>query len=132
VSRVSFFAGVIGLPMLVPILLVGVFTPGYVPSDALRRAAGLGSDPFRARGEMVRSFRHRCRGQWDMDRIGREGSETLYSWENDRGFLARTTISCVADGHCSIADQALVAWPLPARIGGKPIPTHFGSCGHWH
>lgn len=128
-SRVAFFAGIFGLPLLGVLLLVGSLTPRYVPSDSLATAAASTPSPELARERMIASFVRRCRGNWDFERFKFRGEATLYSWESDAGLFARTRMSCLPGRRCSVTAQALIAWPFPSQLGGKPVPTRIWGCG---
>ncbi|OWK29764.1 hypothetical protein [Sphingomonas mucosissima] len=127
-SKVSFFAGMFGLPLLAPLMLAGYLTPRYVPSDSLASAAASTPSPDIARERMIASFVGRCRGNWNFDRFRLDGEATLHSWENDAGLIARTRMSCLPGQRCSVAAQALIGWPFPPQLGGKPVPTRIWGC----
>lgn len=118
----------IGLPLLMPVLLLAFLTPLYVPSDTLKEAATSTSEPVVARQRIVGSFVRRCRFDWDLKAEKLDGRRKLYSWENDEGLLARTEIDCSPGGECRVAAAALVPWPFPSTLGGKPIPTRIWGC----
>ncbi|MEG3082745.1 hypothetical protein U1707_03755 [Sphingomonas sp. PB2P12] len=124
-----FFAGIFGLPLLAPLILVGCLTPRYVPSDSLASAVASTPSPELARERIAASFVKHCSGNWNFDRLHRRGEATLYSWESDAGLLARTRISCMPDQRCSITAQALIRWPFPPKLGSKRVPTRIWGCG---
>ena len=128
-GKMSFFAGMFGLPLLTPLLLVGFLTPRYVPSDSLVSAAASTPSPELGRERMIASFVGRCRRGWNFDRFMLDGEATLYSWESDAGLIARTRMNCMPGRQCSVTAQALLRWPLPPKIEGKPVPTHIWGCG---
>ena len=55
-SKVSFFAGMFGLPLLALLMLVGCLTPRYVPSYSLASAAASTQSPDIGRERMIASF----------------------------------------------------------------------------
>jgi hypothetical protein len=128
-SKASLLAGFVGLPLLMPLMLVACLTPGYVPSDSLSSAAASTASPELARRRMMASFVGRCRGNWNIDRSRSGGTTTLYSWENDAGLIGKTEITCVPGRRCSVAARALMKWPLPSQLGGRPVPTRIWGCG---
>ena len=128
-SKVSFFAGMFGLPVLALLMLVGCLTPRYVPSGSLASAAASTPSPDIGRERMIASFVGRCRGNWNFDRFKLRGEEALYSWESDAGLIARTRMNCMPGQRCSVIAQALIGWPFPAKLKGKPVPTHIWGCG---
>ena len=129
-SKVSFFAGMFGLPLLALLMLIGWLTPRYVPSNSLASAAASTSLPEVARERMIASFVGRlCRRNWNLDQFQRTGEATLYSWESDAGLIAQTRMSCLPGRRCSVTAKALIRWPFPPQLGGKPIPTRIWGCG---
>jgi hypothetical protein len=127
-SKLSFFAGMFGLPLLALLMLVGCLTPRYVPSDSLASAAASTPSSDIAAQRMIASFVGRCRGNWNFDRFERRGEETLYSWESDAGLIARTRMSCLSGRQCSVTAQALIGWPFSRQLGGKPVPNRIWGC----
>ncbi|RZT46313.1 hypothetical protein EV283_3250 [Sphingomonas sp. BK036] len=127
-SKVSFFAGMFGLPVLAVLMLVGCLTPRYVPSDSLASAAASTPSPDIGRERMIASFVGRCRGNWNFDRFKLRGEGALYSWESDAGLIARTRMNCLPGRRCSVMAQALFGWPFPRQLSGKPIPTRIWGC----
>ena len=127
-TRASFIAGIFGIPMLVPLALTAFLTPRYVPSDQLKAAALSTSAPDLSRQRILAGFDGRCRRDWDLDEDSLEGRTNLYSWQNDAGLLARTHIDCPAGGACTVTGSALLDWPFPSEIGGKPVPTRLWTC----
>ena len=127
-SKASFLAGILGIPLLVPLVLTAILTPRYVPSDALRKAAASTQAPGLSRQRILAGFVGRCRLDWALDEDRLERGTTLYSWENDAGLLARTQIHCPAGGACTVTAGALFDWPFPSEIGGKPVPTRIWGC----
>ena len=88
------------------VLILGVTE--YVPSVALAEANKNASSKEDARNEMFKVLR-RCIYNYKLgpQDIGVRIS-TIYSMENDEGFLAKTTLSCDGE-HCVVEARALVA-----------------------
>lgn len=128
-SRQLFFAQLFGLPLLAILFFVGLMVPRYVPSDTLIRAAASTTSPDLAKERIIASFVGRCRSRWNFDRLRGRGEAKLYSLENDAGLFARTSIHCMPNRGCSVIAKALIAYPFPTEIGGKPLPTTIWGCG---
>ena len=126
-GKIGFLAGLFGFPLAVPLVMIGWMTPRYVPSAAMTRAASSSPDPLIARQRILDSLTDRCRYQWKLGGDRLERPARLFSWENDRGLLARTEIDCTS-GQCKVHASALIRLPERAELGGKPIPTRMWSC----
>ncbi len=124
-----FLAHMFGWPLLAILFFIGWMVPRYVPSNALISAAASTASPDLAKERMVASFVGRCRYGWNFDRLRDRGVAILYSLENDAGLLARTSISCMPGGRCSVVAQALMDYPFPTELGGKPLPKTIWGCG---
>jgi len=124
----SFLIGLFSLPIITTLMLIALFTPAYVPSDSLISAAASTSSRTLAQDRMIASFVGRCRRGWKLNRERFSGRNSLYSWENDAGLVARTDIVCLPGERCSVTAHALVAWPFPGEINGKPLPKGLRGC----
>jgi len=127
-SKMSFIIGIFGIPLIAPFVLFALLTPRYVPSEQLKKAADSSADPRLVRQRIVRSFVGRCARDWNLDPDALDGMKSLYSWENNAGLVARTDIICAPQGPCTVSASALVHWPLPTHVSGKPLPTRIWGC----
>jgi hypothetical protein len=110
--------GMIGVPALGVLALLGAWTPAYIPSGLMAEAAAGTRDPAAARERMAWLLR-RCRkgGRFRAEEIGVR-YHSIRSWQNDAGWLARTDVRCADGGSCTVAAHALIAAPrqsLPCR-----------------
>lgn len=128
-SNKMFLAYMFGWPLIGILLLVGLMAPRYVPSNSLMSAANSTASPDLAKKRMIASFVGRCRSGWNFDRLRDRGVATLYSLESDAGLLARTSISCIPGKRCTVVAQALMDYPFPTELRGKPLPTRIWGCG---
>jgi len=124
-----FLAHMFGWPLLAILFFMGLMAPRYVPSKSLISAAASTASPDLAKERMIASFVGRCRSKWNFDRLRKRGVAILYSLENDAGLLARTSISCMPGRRCSVVAQALIDYPFPTEVRGKPLPTKIWGCG---
>jgi hypothetical protein len=96
------FVGIAAVSVMVALILCAT---QYVPNVALTKAAENASSKEDARNEMYKVLT-RCIYEVEPQDIGGRIS-TIYSMENDEGFLARTTLSCDGE-HCVVEARALV------------------------
>jgi hypothetical protein len=129
-SNKMLLAEMFGWPLLAILFFVGLMTPRYVPSDSLISAVASTASPDLVKERMTASFVGHCRRPTSsFDRLRDNGVANLYSLESDAGLLARTSISCMPGGRCSVVAQALMDYPFPTELAGKPLPTKIWGCG---
>jgi hypothetical protein len=126
-SNARFLAGLIGLPILMPFVILVYFTPRYIPSEALARAAEEAVTPLAGRYDLEDLLRE-CRQGVDLDSGDlAERPRRLYSWENDAGLIGVTRLDCT-EGYCRVSASALLP-PMPMMklsscSGGRRLPFH--------
>ena len=105
-----------GFQLALVLFLLVMLTPRYVPSAMLVRTAAPHADSAAARSAMAEAWRRKCRRTWRAAPEVGQGKVTLWSWENDEGLLASTTIDCATAGRCAIDARALI--PVKLRLVG--------------
>ena len=112
-SKWQFRTGYLGAPVLVSLLLLGYFTPRFVPSAAMEEAINEAASAEEARKGITRAFRRSCDWDWDItpEKL-KEKPRWLYSWESDAGLLSATRIDCQDGAACSISASALYKPPM--------------------
>jgi len=127
-AETRFLIGLIGIPILIPIAVIGYFTPRYVPNADMVWAIASTDDPRKVRRRIVDSFTDRCAADWQLDARALDGTHVFYSWENDHGLLARTELRCEPGGSCSVSAGSLLPPLLAGEVGGEPLPGYFWGC----
>lgn len=104
-----------GFQLALVLVVLVMLTPRYVPSATLARAiAPHADDGAAARSAMAEAWRKKCRRAWRAAPEVAQGRVKLWSWENDEGLLASTTVDCATPGRCTIEARALL--PVKLRL----------------